>query len=151
MRKLVIAALLAGQFPFGVQAAAATGPAGAHEPRMGAFGGLRVRIPLDGDVRQRQVRAGLAVAPTLQTRSLQGESRTGIAEGIELSFRAGGPGSLSIGGTPVSQLAQGREGPDGRRLGLSPLGWVAIGAGAVAVGVAAWFYFTLADDDRCCE
>jgi hypothetical protein len=155
MRKFAIALLLTGQALAGAQPAIAAELTGAQEQRMGAFGGLRVRIPLDGDVRQRQVRAGIAFAPTLQTQTLQGESRTRLAEGIELGFRPDGPATLSIAGTPVSQLAQGPRGPDGRRLGVSTAGWVAIGVGTVVavLGVGYWAFSEAmdCDDDEECS
>jgi hypothetical protein len=36
-------------------------------------------------------------------------------------------------------------------MGVSTLGWIAIGAGVAAVGTAIWFYAAITDDDRCCE
>ena len=53
---------------------------------MGAFGGLRVRVPLGGDPRERQVRAGLAIAPTVQGGTIGGERRQRIGEGIEFGY-----------------------------------------------------------------
>ena len=42
---------------------------------------------------------------------------------------------LSLAGVPVAQLAQGRTVPDGHKLGVSTLGWVAIGVGVLTVAV----------------
>jgi len=133
MKKLMIAMLLAGQL------SAAAAPAAAAEldrhaaPQMGAFGGLRVRLPLDGNVRQQRLRAGLTLAPTLHSRSSNGATRTRIGEGLELGLTQGERPRLSLAGTPVSQIARGPVGPDGRRLGASTAGGVAIAVGAAVV------------------
>jgi len=91
------------------------------------------------------------VAPTLRSRSASGETRTRIGEGVELGFNGDDRVRLSLAGTPVSRLAQGEAGPDGRRAGISPIGWVAIGVGVAAVAAATWFVIAINDDDRCCE
>ena len=138
MKKVMIGALLAGQLVATAQPALA---AELTEPRgreMGAFAGLRVRMPLDADGQQRRLRAGLTLAPAMHSRSSSGETRLRIGEGLELGLVGDEPARLSIGGTPVSQLGQGPIGPDGRRLNASAGRWVAIGAGVVVVvlGVA---------------
>ena len=147
MRKLVIASLLAGQ----ILTAAPVGAADFAESRQqqaGAFAGLRLRVPLDGEARQRSIRAGLTLAPTMHSRTAGGESQMRIGEGLELGINGRRPVQLSIGGTPVNRLAQGRTGPDGRRLGVSTLGWVAIGAGVVVVAVGG-FYVWLLEESKC--
>jgi hypothetical protein len=133
MKTLTIAALIGAQLLAAAQPALA---AELDEPRirqMGAFGGLRFRVPLDGNARQRQVRAGLTIAPTLHSRSAEGETRLRIGEGLELGVAGREPMRLSLAGMPVSRLAEGPVGPDGQRLGVSTLGWIAIGVGAVVV------------------
>jgi len=133
MRKLIIAALVSGQmFGFATPAMAAD-LVGLHEQRAGAFGGLRLRIPLDGSPRQRQVRAGFALAPTLQSRAGDGEVRTRIGEGLELSFSPDRPAALTLAGTRIDRLGA----PAGRRANVSTLGWVAIGVGATLVVLTA--------------
>src|SRR5688500_20360703 len=107
MKKLMIAMLLAGQLSAAVAPAAAAELDRHAAPQMGAFGGLRVRLPLDGHVQQRRVRAGLTLAPTLQSRRANGEVRTRIGEGLELGLTQGERPQLSLAGTPVSQLARG--------------------------------------------
>lgn len=132
MRKLVIASLLAGQ----ILAASPVGAADFADGRQqqaGAFAGVRLRVPLDGAARQRSIRAGLTLAPTMHSRTAAGEAHMRIGEGFELGIAWREPVRLSIGGTPVSRLAQGRNGPDGQRLGVSTLGWIAIGVGAAAI------------------
>ena len=138
MKYPTIAALLAAQILAAAQPAYAAELTEHRTQQMGAFAGVRVRMPLDGDARQRQLRAGLAVAPTLQSRTAGGETRTRIGEGIELGINGDDRVRLSLAGTPVSRLAQGEAGPEGRRAGVSTLGWIAIGAGVLATGFVLW-------------
>ena len=114
MKKLMIATLVASQL------LAAAPPAAAAEldrhaaPQMGAFGGLRVRLPLDGDRRERQLRAGLAIAPTMLSRTSDGETRLRIGEGLEFGVRGREPARLSLAGQDVRRLGvQGDEDDDG--------------------------------------
>ena len=149
MKKPILTFLLAGQL---LAAPQPTFAAELTEPRtreMGAFAGLRLRMPLDGDARERQLRAGLTVAPAMHSRTISGESRTRIGEGLELGLTAGQPARLSLAGTPVSELGRGPVGPDGRRLNASTGEWIAIGAGAVVVllGVAYLVFAEMMDCD----
>lgn len=147
MRKLTIAALLTAQVLGSATSAAAQDFSASREIESGAFGGVRVRIPFGGPQRE-QVRAGFAFAPTVRTAYSDGRSRTRIGEGLELGFSGNRPLQLSLAGTPVSQLAQRSRGPDGRRLGVSTVGWLAIGAGTVLVLVAG-FYVWLIEESKC--
>ena len=115
---------------------------------LGYFGGVRLRLPLDGR-RGEPLRAGLAIAPLVQTRSMQGEVRTRIAEGVEFGVTGRQPLRLSVGGTPVNRLVPGRNGPNGNRQGVSTVGWVGIGVGAVVVtlGVAYLVFAEMIDCD----
>ena len=148
MKKSIIAALIAGQLLTAAQPAFAAGLTGSPTQQMGAFAGFRLRVPLDGNAQQRQIRAGLTLAPTMHSRMIGGESRLRIGEGLELGMAGGGPARLSLAGTPVSQLAQGPRGPDGRRLGVSTAGWIGIGAGTVVVLVGG-FYLWLQEASEC--
>lgn len=146
MKKLLIAALLAGQ----VAPAAAAEFTPSSETDAGAFAGFRLRVPLDGNISHRTVRAGLTVAPTLRTSDIQGERRTQIGEGVELGIAGNEPVRLSIAGRPVSQLVRGGRRPEGRQAGVSTLGWVAIGVGTVVVvGLAAGYLWL--DDALDCD
>jgi len=132
MKKLIMAALLAAQ----VLSAAPAGAAGFapdRETEASAFAGIRLRLPLDGETSHRRLRAGLALAPALHTRDRDGRVRSQIGEGLELGLVRGEPVRLALAGRPVSELVRGGEDPDGRRAGVSTLGWVAIGVGAVIV------------------
>jgi hypothetical protein len=129
MKKLTIAALIAAQTLTVATPAAAADIAEARETRPGAFAGLRLRVPLDGGAHQRQVRAGLTVAPTLHSRSADGAVRGRIGEGLELGATPGRAPALTLAGTRVDRLGA----PDGRRANISTEGWIAIGAGTLIV------------------
>lgn len=150
MRKLLIAGLVAA-----AQVLPAAQPAIAaelHQDRaaapsqVSAFAGARLRVPLGGG--REKSRAGLALTSTLRS-GATGELR--FAKGAELGFAGDEKLRLSLGGRPVSKLAPGGAAKDGRRLGVSTLGWIGIGAAVVVVGTAVWFYAAITDDDRCCE
>jgi len=146
MRKLLIASLVAAQILVAARPAMA-----AELPRdslgkpaeAAAFAGARLRVPLGGGRERPQ--AGLALTSTLRS-GTTGELR--FAKGAELGFSGGdAPLRLTLGGTQVSRLAQGRAGPEGRKQGVSTLGWVAIGVGAVVLVVVAATAICLSDDD----
>lgn len=129
MKTLMIAALL------GAQMLTAAIPAAGAEldrhaaPQMGAFGGLRVRLPLDGDRSRRQLRAGLAIAPTTHSRTADGETRLRIGEGLEFGVRGRAPARLSLAGQDLRRLAaQGEEDEDG---GVPT--WALVAGGVVLV------------------
>jgi hypothetical protein len=154
MRKLTIAALLAAQALSAAQPAFAADLTDGRTQQVGAFAGVRLRVALDGSADQRQLRAGLAVAPTMHSQSLRGPSRTVVGEGLELGIRGNEPVRLSLGGVPVSRLVEGPVRPGERRLGASTGEWIAIGAGAVVVvlGVAYLGFMEWIDcdaDDEC--
>jgi hypothetical protein len=80
---------------------------------MGAFGGVRVRLPLDGDPRHRQLRAGLTVAPAIHSRTADGATRLRIGEGFEFGVRGREPARLSLAGQDVRRLGVQGEEDDG--------------------------------------
>lgn len=132
MKKLLVAALVAGQIVGTAAPAFAQSYSAVRETETGAFGGIRVRIPFGGNARE-PARAGLAFAPTARTDYQNGRVRTQIGEGLEFGMVGREPMQFSLAGTPVNRLVQGSTGPDGRRLGVSTLGWIAIGVGATLV------------------
>ncbi|HEX8469410.1 MAG TPA: hypothetical protein VF620_16570 [Allosphingosinicella sp.] len=133
MRKILVAGLIAA-----AQVFPATRPAEAAQlhrdrtesaSRVSAFAGARLRVPLGGG--RERPRAGLALTSTLRSEA-GGELR--FAKGAELGF--GGRHSkldLNVAGRPVSALAAGRPGPEGRKQGFSTAGWIAIGASAAII------------------
>jgi hypothetical protein len=141
MKALMMSALVAAQIGLAAQPAFAAELAderGAVSQRQGAFAGARLRIPLDGP-RARKAQAGLTLAPMLQGRGADGSIRTRFGEGFELRLSGGAQPQLAIGGRSLTQLKEGRTGPDGRKQGISTIGWVAIGVGVAAVVVFALF------------
>ena len=148
MKKLLIASLLSAPVLASATPAMAQDFSASREIETGGFAGARVRIAFGGSARRDPIRAGLTFAPTVRVDYSDGRSRTRIGEGLEFGIAGNAPLKLSIAGTPVSQLAQGRRGPDGQRLGVSTVGWIAIGAGAVLVLVGG-FYVWLIEESRC--
>lgn len=136
MKKTIILALCAAQLTTATPAFAADlpGDPGARTHHLGTFAGARLRVPLGGEG-DRKPRAGLAVAPLMQGRQADGTVRTRFGEGVEFGLNGGQKAELSVAGTPVSRLAQGKAGPEGRKAGVSTIGWVAIGVGVAAATV----------------
>lgn len=131
MRKMLIAALIGAAQVLPAQPA---GAAELHQDRtatsgqVSAFAGARLRVPLGGGEKSQ---AGLALTSTLRS-GPTGELR--FAKGAELGFSGTDSKlALNISGRPVSQLAPGRSGPDGRKQGFSTAGWIAIGASAAVI------------------
>jgi hypothetical protein len=114
MRMLTMGALLGAQLLAAAQPAMAAELEVNGDQRMGAFGGLRIRLPLGGNLGDRQLRAGLTVAPALHGRLANGESRLRIGEGLELGLRGREPMRLSIGGRDFRRLAARDNDDDGR-------------------------------------
>jgi hypothetical protein len=150
MRLSSIAALAAAVSMAAAQPVAAAELHETQAQRMGAFAGARLRIPLGGDEGRRQVRAGLTVAPTLHSRSMDGASRLRIGQGVEFGLTGREPVHLSIGGTPVSQLGQVGTVPGGPRRNLSTGEWIGVGVGTVVVvlGVAYLLFSEWIDCDE---
>ena len=149
MKSLAIAALIAAELVVAAQPAMAAELGDAQSvssQRQGAFAGARVRIPLGGSG-ERKARAGFAVAPIVAGRQADGSVRTRFGEGVEYGFAGGSKTELSFGGRPLAQLARGRNGPEGRKMGVSTLGWVGIGLGVVAVIFVTAIVWCDADND----
>lgn len=146
MKSLTIAALLAAQIALSAQpafAAELSRDGGTTPNQVGAFAGARLRVPLGGG--REKAQAGLAMTSTLRG-GAGGELR--FAKGAELGFSGRDSGiRLTLAGAPVAQLAQGGRGPEGRKQGVSTLGWVAIGVGAVALVLVALVAACSADND----
>jgi len=139
MKKLMIGALVAGQLLTAAQPAFAAELVDGRSHQVGAFAGARLRLPLGGDVRQRQLRAGLTLAPTLRTFAADGESQLRFGEGLELGVTGRQPVRLLVAGRDARRLGAAEDG-NHRHRGPSTLGWIAIGVGAaivIVVGAAA--------------
>lgn len=121
MKTLAIAAMVSAQLVVAAQPASAADlgdPQAVSSQRQGAFAGARLRVPLSGE-KAGKARAALTMAPLLYGRQTDGAMRTRFGEGVELGFAGTDGLALSFAGRPVSQIAEGRTGPDGRRLGTS--------------------------------
>lgn len=140
MRILTIAALIGAQLLAATQPAMAAQLEAAGDQRIGAFGGLRVRLPLGGEPGGRQLRAGLTLAPTLHGRLANGETRLRFGEGLELGVRGREPIRLSLAGRDVRRLAA-RDDGEGRR-GV-PTGAL-IAGGLVLVTIAGVVFIAIA-------
>ena len=147
MKKLLIAALVAGQV-FGAAAPAfAQSFAPVRDTETGTFGGVRIRIPFGGTARG-PIRAGLAVAPTARTDYQDGRVRTRVGEGLEFGYRRGRPVSFSIAGRDLHAFrlnaAQGES--EGRRGGGIPT-WAIVTGGVVLLLGGAYLWFEDAMND----
>lgn len=155
MKKLMLFALLIGQLLAVAPPTMAAGLSDSRTQEMGTFGGLRVRVPLDRHASRQPVRVGLTLAPTLHTRTPDGERRTLIGEGLELGFNGNRPLALSIAGTPVHRLGAAQNEPEGQEQpdaeeeeegdGPSTLGWIAIGVGGLLVVTAGLGYLAVSE------
>jgi opacity protein-like surface antigen len=137
MKKLMIAALIAGQLAVPAQAAELVDARGIEGTRQGAFAGARLRVALDAAARER-VRAGVTLAPTRHDVRGDGSARLRIGEGLEFGASDRLAFGLSLAGRPVAEIVQGAGGPEGRRRNVSTTGWVAIGVGVVVVAVVGY-------------
>jgi hypothetical protein len=68
-----------------------------------------------------------------QARQSDGSLRTRFGEGLE--FGVSGDDKVGLSFAPLARLSEGKAGPNGRKAGVSTIGWVAIGVGTVAVVV----------------
>jgi hypothetical protein len=139
MKKLMIAALVAAQLT-AAQPAVAAAFGGAQQTRVGVFAGAQLRLRLGGSHAEAP-RASLGIAPTVRNQGFDGSGRTRIGEGLQLSLAPNRPLELNLAGTRLDRLglAPGEPAPAGRRAGISPLGWAAIGVGVAAVAVVVLF------------
>jgi hypothetical protein len=161
MKRLVIAALVSTQMLAATQPVSAADFVSTETQRPGAFAGLRLRVPLGGDPRQRQLRAGLTLAPTVHSRAIDGATRARIGEGLELGFARNGRPALSLAGMRLDRLGADQDTPERaetpdeqqQRVGRTILKGAAVVAivGAAVVG-GLFLAFTVAcDDNRCSE
>jgi len=134
MRLLIGAALVAAQVAAGASTAQAADlhrEAGTTSSRMGAFAGARLSLPL-GPGKARKMRAGVSVAPMMQGQRPDGSVRTRFGEGLE--FGVSGDEKVGLTFAPLARIAEAKAEKKGRKLGISTLGWAAIGSVVVIVG-----------------
>jgi hypothetical protein len=133
MKSLTAAALAAAALSLVVQplAAAALPREAGIQIERGTFVGARFRIPFGRS--DEKAHAGLALTATQRT---PGRAELRFAKGLDLGYAGDDKLRLSLHGQPVSRLVQGKAGPEGRKLGVSTVGWVALGVGVVVLSIA---------------
>lgn len=135
MKVLMIGALLAGQCLTVAQPALAVALSENRSSEIGAFAGMRIRVPLDGPRHERQLRAGLMIAPTLHSRNADGGRMVRLGEGVELGVRGREPIQLSIGGHDFARLAD-DEAAQADDDGGIPTWAIVAGSVALVAGIA---------------
>lgn len=118
--------------------------------RPGAFVGAQFKMSFGGPTLS-QPRAQLAFAPTRSSLSNNsGQVTTRIGEGLALDFTSNAKPTLTLAGmradTALRLTRAGRSESD-QKLGISTAGWVAIGAGVVAVAVVGGLLYIDAMND----
>ncbi len=131
MKRLIMGALLAAQVQMAAAPAMAPDLAQIGDQRTGTFGGLRIRLQLGGEARDRHLRAGLMVAPMVQDRFASGETRLRIGEGFEFGLRGREPLQFSIGGRSLRRL----DGQSHAGGGVPTGAWIAGGLVLVTIAV----------------
>ena len=134
MKTLVAVLLVTAQLLL-VQPLAAAGAERAMVTETGTFAGARFRLPLGGSKTKPKPQLGLTFAPMLRLQGAHGRSQMRIGEGVAFGLTGSErTAKLSFGGRPLSAFATNAETIDAKnKLGVSTLGWVAIGVGAAAI------------------
>ena len=116
----------------------------------GAFIGARLRLPLGKKIDERPL-AGLTIAPTMSRISSDGRLRTTFGEGLALNFGRNAKPALTLAGKPAGQAiglkSEGKT-DTGQKLGISTVGWAAIGVTVVAVAGGAYFVHLAIEADK---
>ena len=113
----------------------------------GAFAGARLRVPLGGAVRPRPQLA-LTFAPMLRSAHADGRVRMRFGEGLGFGIVGRSSMHLPLGGRASNITKQGGVIGKDNAAGVSTLGWVGIGAGAlVLVYTVAYFTATSRFDE----
>ena len=136
MKRLLVAALLCAQMGpciASAQAAELVAEPLARTTQMGAFAGARVRLSLGGE--REKVRAGVMVAPSMHS-AADGAVKLRIGEGLEYGWTQRQASRVTFAGRPLAQIADAGRTPAGDRHGVTPTGWVAIGAGVLLLAGA---------------
>ena len=148
MRKFSVALLVSALLAEPAQAASWNQAAGQVRP--GSFIGARLRISLGGDVASKP-QAALTIAPTQSRFSGSGQISTRIGDGVALNFSATRP-TLTIGPVrPHALLGLQNQGQvdANRKLGISTVGWVAVGVGTIALAVGGYYIYWTNQCDEC--
>jgi len=142
MKIIVSAALIAAQLAAVAQPAFAAEIQREATAATGAFGGLRLRLPLDGHRNRRTPQLGLAFAPTVHAISEDGAARMRLGEGLEFGISGRGTApALSIAGRRLGAAQDGQNGENDES-GIDTGEAILIGAGVLVLVLGAgtiWF------------
>lgn len=143
MKILVSAALVTSQVAVAAQPAFAAEIQREAAAATGTFGGLRLRVPLDGSRAGGAPSLGLAFAPTVHSMNESGEARMRIGEGLEFGISGRRQTlALSIAGRRLSAAQDNGENRQDGEGGIDTGEALLIGAGVVVLVLAAgtiWF------------
>jgi len=118
-----------------------------QQPEVGAFAGLRLRLPLGGPPRERQVRAVVTVAPTLHSFDDDRAVRARIGEGFQIGYRSDGQRTFSLAGYDFARNRVGAaQNADDKSDGGIPTWAIVVGGITAAVGVGALVFFDALED-----
>ena len=146
MKLIVCAALVSAQIAVAAQPAFAAEIQRETAAATGTFGGLRLRVPLDGRRNERAPRLGLAFAPTVHALGEDGAARMRIGEGLEFGFS--GPRqtlALSVAGRRLAAAQENGEDREDDGTDLDTGEAILIGVGAIVVVGLAGFAFLLSN------
>jgi hypothetical protein len=121
--------------------------------RPGTFIGAQFKMSFGGQTRS-QPRAQLAFAPTRSSFSNSGQVTTRIGEGLALNFTASTKPTLTLAGRRADtalRLTRAGGSETDQKLGVSTVGWVAIGVGVVVVAAGGALLFIDAVNDASSE
>lgn len=143
MKILVSAALATSQVAIAAQPAFAAEIQREAAAATGTFGGLRLRVPLDGHRNERAPRLGLAFTPTVHTMGEDGAARMHIGEGLEFGFSDRRQTlALSLAGRRLAAAQDEGGSREDEEGGIDTGEAILIGAGVVVLVLAAgtiWF------------
>jgi len=147
-RQLVISLLTVSLLATPVQAMSSEFQTGNVKP--GVFVGARFKLPL-GERTKSTPRAELAIAPSQTRISSRGFVRTDVGEGFGLGVSPGSKPTLNLAGERADRalgIKSGRNVGLTRKLGVSDVGWVAIGVGVLAVAAGAYVVHVAIEADK---
>ncbi len=158
MRLCVVASLAAASALWSPDARAAS-PVAAYDRfdgglggvHTGTFAGARLRIALGGSKVRPKPQLNLTLAPMVRMQALDGRTRMRFGEGVSFALNGNGPARLALAGRPLSGFAPQKAAIDKTgAAGVSTLGWVGIGAGALLV-VGVVYYAVLTSECYECD
>jgi hypothetical protein len=123
---------------------------GASNIRPGAFIGAKLQLSTGGR-EHAQPNASLTVAPTQSRVGADGMLRTRIGDGVAFNLSPGTKPRVTLAGVRADValgLQPGRTANTDKKLGVSSVGWVAIGVGVVAIAGGLYFVHLVREADK---